>query len=158
LEEATKTEFDATLSKTINIDVTVDDPMVEETILVNMKEDEDVDKYFNKLKSVDVQSIMLQISNLNTTGENKMTDGTLGFSAVTNEAETVIYSFQSLDLNALNTGSAIELNVTDEDLAKIEALLLSPGYLTFYLKGNVEQVPSNFTAVFSINPKVKAGL
>ncbi|MEX2591198.1 MAG: hypothetical protein WD426_00390 [Anditalea sp.] len=61
-------------------------------------------------------------------------------------------------MNVLSSGGALELDVTAEEMAKMEALLLSPGHLTFYLRGNVEQVPTNLTLLLTLNTKVKAGI
>ena len=158
VKEATETEFDAGIVKDISINLTAEDPLIEETILVNIKEDEEVDKYYDKLKDVEIERISLKIADLSATGENKMTDGYLAYSAITNAEETLLYNFQSVDLNALNSGASLDLPITADNFSKLEALLLSPGYLTFYLKGTMEEVPTTLTLLLTINTKITAGL
>ncbi len=137
------------ISKDMQKSATVDTYPFSESVKVDLRDNEDIDKYFDKLKNFDVQSVTLTVKGV-TGGPVTLLNGSLTIGAASSSALWLVKNV------ALESGNTITLDNNTGQWDIVNEILDSKKNFTIAVEGTTDKDNVSFTLYVGIKVSVTA--
>lgn len=131
-----KTDF------TASYNVTATDDSAKLDKVINLKDDEDIEKYQNKLKDVTIDSVILSVSDYVGTPGNKL-NGAVKYSDVSSSSPILFASISNL---ALENGAKTKITAAPAVITAVQTIMKDKKEIKVYLRGK-----ATGAATFTLN-------
>ncbi len=129
---------------------------INETIIFDPLEDDQILRYKEDIKKIEVTGLSYKISQLNTEHDEQLFDGKLEYQ-IGAGPRLPLAELKNLDIKALAaSGEAIQFNVPANILSILMDTFESYNKVTIYVTGTLSEVPTDFRMEIKANLKVTA--
>ena len=143
VKDLTDVPIEADYDIVFNVDLNADEGTVDEKKLIDLTEDEEAEKYEDRLEEVKLDSVTVALKSYEGE-ENNLLNGSLQYAKV-NGSPVLFSSLTNLDLAQLHTsGKEQKVEVITSELDNITSILKKDKKIDVYLKGSVDKVPAKF--------------
>lgn len=150
--------FDGTIDGTINVNAPDEGTNVaySDVIVLDAKDDPDINQYADKIKSFTIKSIGYQITSYDGPADAKFS-GTLAFGGASQSSAAIFAAIADFDFQAAySSGEIFDLTFNQSDINMIQDFLQNEKAVKFYLDGTLTKTPLYCTVKIYLEVSVKA--
>lgn len=116
----------------VEYDVSVTNDSVKLDQLLTLTSDSEVEKYQDKLQKITVDSVVLRVSNYNSSASTNLLSGSVMYSESTSNNPIDFASFSNF---AISEGASTKLTPSNAKMSEIQSILLSQKAIKVYIRG-----------------------
>ncbi len=156
IKNATEIDFKSTFKLGYQVDLEQDDNSIYEEEIVSIADDEEAEKYKDKLEDLEVDSVVISITDYSGP-ENVTISGTLKYSKENENMGSVFANITELNIAQLfSNGTTYQLNYDESEVTGLSNLLMDDQIVKIYLEGTASEVPVSFYFTVEIYSNITA--